>query len=395
MATKKNARSGFYFFHRPQLDNPSTKHAPRGAPIPVLAGSASIGVEMAIHPDDEMYQFAFQRLGSVSLARRQYARQGLRIATTFGRIAEWCFPGAHAPTVLDFASGHGRATRFLAAHLGAERVWASDIKDDAVSFCQSTIGVGGFTSTARPEDLEVVPRFDLIVVSSLFSHLPRHLFHGWLARLAALLEPGGVLAFSVHGSEMVDPSLMPADGYLFVAESESRVLNADLYGTAYVTTGFVTGAVQAAFGSAIHMRCLPKGLCGAQDLYVVSRDPARRVEALPLLAEPVGYVDVCVLTPGGHLHVTGWAGTHDPGDQLQWVTLELDGVRIASSSAQLHRPDVSAVLGNPALERSGFDVRIGIHPPFTGDRLLEAKARTLRGAEDVLLASSLADLLEG
>lgn len=343
-----------------------------------------------------MYQFAFQRLGSASLARRQYARQGLRIATTFGRIADWCFPdGGHRPTVLDFASGHGRATRFLAAHLGADRVWASDIKDDAVSFCQATFGVHGFTSTARPEDLEVAARFDLIVVSSLFSHLPRHLFHGWLARLSALLQPGGVLAFSVHGSEMVNPSLMPADGYLFVAESESRVLNADLYGTAYVTTEFVTGTVQAAFGNPIFIRCLQKGLCGAQDLYIVSRDPARRVQALPLIAEPVGFVDACVLRPDGQLHVAGWAGTHDPSDQLHWVTLEVDGVPIASSSARLPRPDVAAVFGNPVLGRSGFEVHIGIHPPFTGDSLLEVKAKTLRGAEDVIFASPLADLLPG
>ena len=49
--------------------------------------------------------------------------------------------------------------------------------------------------------------------------------------------------------------------------------------------------------------------------------------------------------------------------------------------------DVAAMFGNPVLGNSGFDVRLDIHPPFSGDRLLEVKARTLRGAEDTLFAS--------
>ena len=372
------------------------KQAPPGDGRPASAGSAAVGVQMAIHPQDEMYLFTLQKLQNARLGRQQYARQGLRIATTFERIADWCFPAASStPTLLDFASGHGRATRFLAAHCGADRVWVSDIKEDAVAFCRSNFGVRGFVSTTVPEELKIEERFDLIFVSSLFSHLPRHLFHGWLLTLTRLLETGGVLAFSVHDSEMVNASLMPADGYLFVPQSESRVLNADLYGTSYAANEFVVDAIRKAFGADVFIRCLPKGLCRAQHLYIASRDPTRRVESIPPGADLVGYVDTCALAQGGQLQVTGWAACHDPADPVEWVTLEIDGVPIAQSATQSLRPDVAAAFANPAFARSGFDVRLGIHEPFSDKRLLQVTAQTLRGARDVLFVSQLSELTAG
>jgi SAM-dependent methyltransferase len=367
------------------------KNASRKEVAPALPGEV---VSAEIHPRDEMFLYTSRNFENEALARAQYMRQGLRIAQAFRHIGTWCIRDQEAPTVLDFAAGFGRAARFLARDFGPGRVWVSDVQDQAVEFCRRAFGVNGFASAHDPDTLAVAERFDLIVVSSLFSHLPEATFRPWLSCLAGLLAPGGVLAFSVHGVDMVDMELVPTGGHLFVGASESLTLDPSVYGTAYVTDAFVRGAIAAAFGGDAFVRLLPKGLCGAQDIYVVSLDRGRRVDELPACLEPLGYVDQCRLAPNGQLRIAGWAASCDPGDPLDHVFVELDGLRIASCANQIPRADVAAALGNPALEACGFDAEIGIHLPFSSTRVVTVVASTASGCREQLLAASLADLAQ-
>lgn len=352
------------------------------------------GVVTTIHPSDEMFLYALRNRGNEAVARAQYLRQGRRIAHTFRRIGAWCMAGREAPKVLDFAAGFGRASRYLARDFGAGNVWVSDVQPDAVDFCKTSFGVNGFDSVHDPAALKATDRFDLIVVSSLFSHLPQPSFHAWLARLADMVAPGGVLAFSVHGAHMADAASLPPDGHLFVAGSESLVLDPNDYGTAYVTDAFVRAAIADAFGTAAFVRLLPQGLCGVQDLYVVSLDGRCRVTELPVLREPVGNVDHCSFTQSGQLRVSGWAACVDPDDPVNHVFVELDGRRIAMCANQIQRADVAKFLGNPAVEACGFDVEIGIHPPYAPMRVVIVAACTASGCHGQLLAASLADLVQ-
>ena len=351
------------------------------------------GLVTAIHPRDEMYLHALGHLGNTGLASRQYVRQGARIAMTVRRIAAHCFPNRSTSlNVLDFASGYGRATRHLADFFGPEAVWASDIQPDAVTFCRDTLGVRTFASTRDPADLAITDRFDLIVAASLFSHLPRGTFAAWLDALRRHLMPGGVLLFSVHGEGMVPPSLFPADGHLFVPESESLVLDVSEYGTAYVSDAFVRAQIGRVFGAHAPIRLLAKGLCGAQDLYIVSQDSERHIETLPEPADPIGYVDHCVLDVNGQLRIAGWAASPDIANPIGHVVVDVDALTIALCATRIRRGDVAAVLGRPDLEVSGFDIGIGVKPPFTVDRVLTVTARTESGLEDQLLTATLADL---
>ncbi|HEV7456852.1 MAG TPA: class I SAM-dependent methyltransferase [Roseococcus sp.] len=343
-----------------------------------------------------MFLYALGRLDQPRLARMQYMRQGARAASTVVHVAQHCFgPEAADLHVLDFASGYGRVTRYLAEVFGRGRVWASDVQPGSMEFCRSTLGVNVLPSTPRPDGLASTQRFDLIFVASLFSHLPRETFAPWLAALARLLRPGGVIAFSVHGQDMVDPALFPADGHLFVAESESRVLDTGNYGTAYVSDAFVRDSIRSAFGEAVEVRLLHKGLCGAQDLYVVSADAARGVARLPDQPSLTGYVDSCVMTPAGQLRLTGWAGSLDPTDPADVIHVALDGMPIARCAIQLERPDVAAALGKPHLGRSGFLLELGVPPPHDGTRLLEVRSQTRKGDQDQLLLAPLGDLVQG
>ncbi len=348
-----------------------------------------------IDPRDEMFLYVLRRLGQPRLARMQYMRQGARACSTVVHVVRHCFGhDAVDLRVLDFASGFGRVTRYLAEIFGKQNVWACDLQAGSMEFCRSTLGVNVLPSGPRPECLTIAEHFDLIFVSSLFSHLPRKTFGPWLTALAGILRPGGVIAFSVHGQDMVDPAIFPADGHLFVADSESDVLDVEDYGTAYVSDAFVQESIRCAFSKPVDVRLLHKGLCGAQDLYVISGDPARGVARLPDQPSLTGHVDSCVITPAGQLRLSGWAGSLDPADPADVIHVALDGLPLARCAIRLERPDVAAVLGKPHLRWSGFVLELGLPLPHDGTRLLEVKSQTKKGGEDQLLLASVADLVQ-
>ena len=123
--------------------------------------------------------------------------------------------------VLEFASGYGRVSR----HMTAFNLTCSDIHDTAISFLREKIGVPALQSKLDPNLLETSEKFDFIFVLSLFSHLPDHLFRGWLKRLIEMLSPRGFLMFTANGelvgadSPALGESLGPSGiGYLTVSD---------------------------------------------------------------------------------------------------------------------------------------------------------------------------------
>ena len=88
------------------------------------------------------------------------------ILDTLGR------PARDVRSILDFACGYGRVTRFLKHAFPHARVTCSDILEEAVTFASRKFRVKRKASTTRPEAFVLRKRFDLILVSSLFSHLP-------------------------------------------------------------------------------------------------------------------------------------------------------------------------------------------------------------------------------
>ena len=124
-------------------------------------------------------------------------------------------------------------------------------------------------SVEVPEHLDWAERYDLIVVPSLFSHLPGNTFGRWLASLYRLLSPRGVLAFSVHGHRLVKDE-PPVDGLVFKAVSEATGrMRPEEYGTSFVTEGYVADSIQRATGECRYQR-IERGLWDHPDLYLVA-----------------------------------------------------------------------------------------------------------------------------
>lgn len=199
------------------------------------------GISRRVDARDEALAYASDADGAAR-AEFEYIRLGRDAADVVEQIVAWAFPDGRSIDVLEFACGYGRIVRHLVARFGADCVTASDIDADAVAFVAQEFGVDGKVSVAEPEQLAWTERFGLIVIPSLFSHLPDATFGRWVAALYRLLLPDGVLVFSVHGDHLPDAG--DVDGIRFIAVSETRGrLDPGDYGTAYVTEAYVAARI--------------------------------------------------------------------------------------------------------------------------------------------------------
>jgi len=331
--------------------------------------------DLEVHPDDEMLAFALAgRAGERDAALAEYLWNGRWIADTVAQLARARFGASgQVGRMLDFACGYGRVGRWLARDLGPERLVVSDILAPAVAFQRERFGVDGFVSVPEPEALPDPGRFDLVWATSLFTHLPEPLFRRWLARLAALLEPGGLLAFSV-----LDMRLSPEGrdvagrGHRFEPVSESRVLDGASYGTAWVTWGFVEAVVAALPGN-FRARRLERGLCDYQDLVLVGREREEPLDRIEIDRGPIGFLEGAQVAEGRRLVVEGWAVDTLRGAPVERVELALAG-----------RPAARCERLTP---RAGDDLAAVAAPDTATDWRLEAELPESSATTPALLAA--------
>jgi SAM-dependent methyltransferase len=234
-----------------------------------------------IHAEDDLMHFSAPLAEQYPVFRhyraaQMYFRGGDYNADDVERVlVDAGFPLRQAASVLEFASGHGRLTRHFVPRLHPGTITVCDIEHRAVDFLTERLGVRGFYSTTEPEDLSHEACYDMVVVVSLFSHLPHESWGRWLRRLCELLKPGGVLLITTHQYNDANPKDFeaPAEGFLYRRQNETRGrLDVGVYGAAFVTTEYVEHAVAEHFDGHL-VSFAPHGLLMAQDAYVLQRTP--------------------------------------------------------------------------------------------------------------------------
>ncbi|HYG63137.1 MAG TPA: class I SAM-dependent methyltransferase [Thermoanaerobaculia bacterium] len=322
------------------------------------------GVDLSVDERDEMLGFLTSlHGGDRDRALFAYFQSGWSIARSMEQVLRWRFGSERPGRLLDFASGYGRVTRFLLRDLPPERVWVSDLYADAVRFQEERFGVHGLVSTVRPEDFACSERFDVILVTSLFTHLREDRFVAWLAALCRLLAPGGLLAWSVHDESVLTPPLqMPAGGIRFEAVSESGSIEGSDYGSAWVTEAFVRRSLEkVASGASVHR--LERALCNYQDLYVAVLEPEVDFSGLAFRGEPQLFLEGAALPEPGVLEVWGWAALR--GGSLREVQVVLDGEVLAAGPVAGPRPEVAAMLGAGPDLRPGWRLACPLPPALS------------------------------
>jgi SAM-dependent methyltransferase len=245
-------------------------------------------LETAISKRDVMFRFLEYFQADVGRAYWEYLRTGLVAFEAFDRLMAERFGGfSQVDSVLDFASGYGRITRFLVRVAPLDRLWVSDVKPKAVEFQREKFGVQGFAAPADPAQFPAQVRFDAIFVASFFSHVPERDFAAWLRALYGALSQRGMLAFSVndvsllkeerHSGTVTDADT--TDSFVFRPVSEEALfaylddvrLEGETYGTTYVSESYVRDVMERLGCKPDDVRRHPRGLWDIQDLYVVTK----------------------------------------------------------------------------------------------------------------------------
>jgi SAM-dependent methyltransferase len=388
-------------------DEPNPRVSVLLADLGIAPGHSPGAIDLGIDDRDEMLAFLVRAHGGDrDRALFQYFQSGESIARCLGQVLRWRFgdlgnagdPGC-VHSLLDFASGYGRVTRFLVREVPPERVWVADVYAEGVRFQAERFGVHAMVSSIRPEDFACAERFDAILVTSLFTHLPEERFVAWLRVLLGLLNPGGLLAFSAHSPEVLPPGAeMPASGILFEPTSESGSLDTSDYGSTWVTEGFVRSALERAMppgapgapGASLHP--LERALCNFQDLYLVVPEPGVDFSSLAFQGEPQLFVEHAELDAEGNLELEGWAAVRN--GTVREVEVWLDEERLGSARVEGERGDVRGFFGGAHDILAGWSCSCRL--PAGGSRsaaVLRLRVVDGGGGGHVLWAGSVAELL--
>lgn len=158
------------------------------------------------------------------------------------RIARSALPAG--PEILEIGCGTGFLTRALSARIGAAHWTITDIAPEMVARARAELGIPAMYRVMDGErpDAEA-GRFDLIAASlafQWFADLP-----GAVARLCALLKPGGLLAFATMAQGSFD-EWRAAHAALGLAPGTPSYPDADAL-AALAPPGFAAIAEAAAF----------------------------------------------------------------------------------------------------------------------------------------------------
>ena len=201
---------------------------------------------------DEMYQYFINTGGGRSKIENQerYFSSGeIAFVTLQDILADQGVTLSDVTSLLEFASGYGRITRFLVTMVNPNKITVSDIDYSAIEINAKMFGTQPLVSAEHPADFVCNRTFEVIFVASLFSHLNFGLWHLWLERLYKLLEPGGLLIFSTHGIDHDLPEnsidFLVEDGFWFRTSNETiGRLDVEVYGTTWVTETWVRKIVR-------------------------------------------------------------------------------------------------------------------------------------------------------
>jgi SAM-dependent methyltransferase len=179
-------------------------------------------------------------------------------------------------TILDFGCGCGRLTRYLVPS-AAQNLVGVDIDPESIAWCNEHLVR---ERVAFAVNREIPPlsfkdgSLDLVIGISVFSHLPEDLQFAWLAELARIIRPGGILIASVHGETLLSKETAPEtrekfarEGFLYAKGFGTPGLP-DFYQTAYHRPDYVHATWQKGFRLIFEM---PRGINNHQDAYIFER----------------------------------------------------------------------------------------------------------------------------
>jgi 2-polyprenyl-3-methyl-5-hydroxy-6-metoxy-1,4-benzoquinol methylase len=136
-------------------------------------------------------------------------------------------------SILDFACGAGRVTRWLKAAFPNSVIVGCDLRDSDLHFQSEVLGVTTWKSSASFQMLKPPRQFDLIWVGSLLSHLSEKDARSAMNAFMSWLNPKGLLVVSFHGRRVKLGKSMRGANYISEAKFQKVQREYDEAGFGY------------------------------------------------------------------------------------------------------------------------------------------------------------------
>lgn len=142
-----------------------------------------------------------QDTGCFGKSSEQFLSSGIHHARMLLTVQE-VFGQTHlgdGGTVYDLGSGAGRALRWFQRIEGVNCI-GSDVLERAVSWCDSHLDGRYFVNEQRPPLPLEDDSCDLVYALSIFSHFGEEAAELWMAELARVCRPDGLIVVTTHGA---------------------------------------------------------------------------------------------------------------------------------------------------------------------------------------------------
>ncbi len=107
---------------------------------------------------------------------------------------------AEIQTILDWGCGVARITRHLPEALPNRAIFGIDINEEMIAWCRKNInGVTFQKNDLAPPTSFPNAFFDVVISTSVFTHLSLALQQEWVKEVNRVLKTGGIFAFTLHG----------------------------------------------------------------------------------------------------------------------------------------------------------------------------------------------------
>lgn len=207
----------------------------------------------------------------------------------FERVA-----GQHPQRILDFGCGCGRLTRYLDMMDGIS-AHAVDVNPKLARWCQNNLKrVRTLQNAPDPAMPIETASLDFVYALSIFTHFSRERTDAWRAEMARVLQPGGILLLTTHGTTALDIIATSAvhQGMFSLNSAEAQSLKQRLTTEHYIYLPYDGATVQFANAGADYgnsfvdadflkqnwndtnfefVEHIPGGLRGWQDIVVLRR----------------------------------------------------------------------------------------------------------------------------
>lgn len=205
---------------------------------------------------------------SLTSSRRDFEMEGAVAAAHVLRAFDLCRrPDVDYRRWLDFGCGPGRLARHLAGAPAVCDIYGVDFDSDAIAWLSAHFRAGQFrTIPSHPPTALENGYFDVACAISFFARFDETDESAWLAELARVLRPGGLLIASTLSENRHSPRpdgtqpRLPPRGSVFVQESGLSSESGTCESRA---------RVESVWGRFFRVRLYePRGLNGHQDLWV-------------------------------------------------------------------------------------------------------------------------------